>query len=91
LTKKRNGQDSNESQHTRRQFIRNLLVASAYAAPMISSFSVSSARAASGSGGSGSKFSFMISKKKSPSPMMSPSGMMGGSGMMSSGTGMLWS
>ncbi len=81
MADKHTGPDSSENQQTRRQFIRKLLVASAYAAPVISSFS--DANAASSDG-----FSFKVKSKKDPSPMMSPSGM----GMsMSMGTGMLWS
>jgi hypothetical protein len=82
-------QDLGAGHQTRREFIRNVLVKTAYAAPVIATFSVSNVSAAS-------SFSFMISKKKSPSPMMSPSMMgssgMGSSGMMkSSGKEMLWS
>ncbi len=82
-------QDDFRGHQTRRQFIQSVLIKSAYAAPLIATFSVSNAGAAS-------SFSFMISSKKSPSPMMSPMGMMmmgsgGSGGMMTRGMGMLWS
>lgn len=93
MTDSRTGQDSGQNHQTRRQFIRKLLAASVYAAPVISSISVANAKKSSG-------FSFMISSKKSsPMPMMSPSpmgmgsgmGSGGSGGMGSSGMGMLWS
>ena len=82
-------QDEFRGHQTRRQFIQSVLIKSAYAAPLIATFSVSNAGAAS-------SFSFMISSSSSMMmQMMSPMGMMGSSGssggMKTRGKGMLWS
>ena len=82
-------QDEFRGHQTRLQFIQSVLIKSAYAAPLIATFSVSNAGAAS-------SFSFMISSKSNMMmQMMSPMAMMMGSGgsggMMTRGMGMLWS
>ncbi|MFC1492174.1 hypothetical protein ACFLQ0_06275 [Nitrospinota bacterium] len=84
--------DDFEAHQTRRQFIRSVLVKTAYAAPIVATFSVANVSAKKSP-----SFSWMISSPMmmmmmmmSPNPMM-----MGGTANMPPGTpmgmGMLWS